>query len=485
MLTASEIEQHVLVRLQDFPEIAARYATGDPSIRANIAAQITMSGLLGFEIDVSEVEPFLKSRERTILADATNKGILPIANPCKHTVRFMSSHNAPMTIYAGRTFEDVQGRAWRLLETANIPANGEVDVQAEQSVLRTISYTAITSDPFQQVVINLQSDMYLANIAVKDSENNNYVYKPRWMNTDKGEYAVNFKTDTRRQMIVEFGDSDRFGRTLIANTEIIFSIIETYGEIDVSKLKEAILSEILNSNEQKIKLKFVDSGLIQAGVDPLSIDSLRLLSSYPYEDEDAVFLGEFDYNVRKKFMSEASYIHVWNETIQELHYGASIDNINHLFAAIKPINTAEQATLESKVAQHIGKTDSLYKGRVNFIEVEERAFNITITAKLNPVHDLESVKQQITTLLLGLYGKGKLAASYYLSDGFNIQEISKKIRENILAFQDQISNYYITPEDLKTDPIKPHQWLYLSASSIHFDITVSANHGQGQWTLGG
>lgn len=484
MLSVNEIEQSVLVKLQDYPEIAARYYSGDPRVKASIASQITMLGLLSFELDVSEAEPFLKSRERTILADAANKGILSIAKPCKHIIECKNSHNVPITLLAGRYFEDVQGRKWRLLETANIPANGSVNVQAEQSELRTIAYTALTSDPFQQVVVDLQSDMHLANIAVKDSENNNYAYKPRWMNVAKGEYAVVYKTDSKQRMIIEFGDSDRFGRTLSANTQITFTVIETYGEIDISRLKEASLSELLNSNEQKIRLKFIENGVIQHGTDPLSIDQLRLLSSYANYDENAVFLGNFDSNVRRQFMAQTNYIHVWNEAIHEIHYGANINNINRLFVGVSPKHIAELETIKTQIAQHISKLDSLYKNRVVFVDVAERQFNLTIKATLNPVHDIESVKQQVTTLLLGLYGRGKLSTSYYLSEGFNIQEISKKIRENIAAFQDQISDYQIITEDLTNNPIKPHEWLYLSETSIQYQITVSANHGQGLWTLG-
>lgn len=484
MLTASEIEQKVLIRLQDYPEIAARYATGDPTIKASIAAQITMLSLLSFEIDVSEAEPFLKSRERTILADSSNKGIIPIATACKHTLRAYNSHKSAVTLIAGRYIEDVQGRTWRLLETANVPAEGQVDVQVEQSELRVIKHTAITSDPFQQVYIELQGDMHLANISVTDSEKNNYAYKPKWMNVDKGEYAVIFKTDSKQRMIVEFGDSERFGRTLTANTEIEFTVIETYGEIDVSKLKEASLAEIKNSNEQKVTFKFLDDGLIQNGVDPLSIDHLRLLSSYPNYDDNAVFLGDFDYNVRRKFMAQTDYIHVWNEAIHETYYGASITNINHLFTCIKPKNQNELPQLKTKISQHIAKLDSLYKDKVKFMDVEERAFTILIRGTLNPVHNVDDVKQQVTAFLLGLYGRGKIAASYYLSEGFNIQEMSKKIRDNITAFQDQVSDYYIISEDLANNPIKPHQWLYLSEASIQFDLKVRASHGQGLWTFG-
>jgi hypothetical protein len=35
------------------------------------------------------------------------------------------------------------------------------------------------------------------------------------------------------------------------------------------------------------------------GANPLSIDQMRLLASYPTHDDNAVFLGNFDFLVRK------------------------------------------------------------------------------------------------------------------------------------------------------------------------------------------
>jgi hypothetical protein len=41
-----------------------------------------------------------------------------------------------------------------------------------------------------------------------------YNFVTRWMNTLAGDYAITLKTNSLREIILEFGDSDRFGRTL-------------------------------------------------------------------------------------------------------------------------------------------------------------------------------------------------------------------------------------------------------------------------------
>lgn len=476
MLSVEDIQQKILVKLQDYPEIYARFMAGDPLIKAQLIAQATMLSLLSQEVERSELEPFLKTRDSTILADASNKGILPIATPCQCHVEFKNDSEKHLTIQAGRMLEDSYGRGWRLLENANIAPNSVTRVKVEQSIIKQMSYTATVTEPFQQIFVELDDDMYLANIYIYDQYDYQYKYKPNWMNIVPNEYAVNLKTDSRQRMIIEFGDSERFGRTLTSNTVVELDILQTYGEIDTNKLKEASLSEKLTADEEELILKFVD--VIRLGVNPLTIDQLRLLSSYPNYDQNAVLLGDFEYRVRAKFANRVLYLSVWNESLQEQYYSADVRNINHLFVAVKAKNASEQSLLEQDIAQYIAQLDNLYLNRVRFVSVQEVPFNLNIRGNINAIHDLNTVKQQINSLLLSLYGRNTVASSYFLANGFNIQEISKKIRENIPAFQDRNSDYYITADDVA---LKPHQYVYLTNDSIHYALVVSQK--QGLWSL--
>ena len=484
MPTLSKIKEITLRVLQDYPEQIARYQAGDPTITAHLHAMQHFLAEISRDVSLSELEPFLKSREATILADASNKGILPLATPCQHMIEVINNGTDPVSLLSGRVIEDGYGRAWRLIQTANIDPQQTVEVLAEQSEIRYLEYQADVSEPFHNYTLSITEDLALVALSVKDQDNNIYDFMTRWMNTLAEERAIILKTNTLREIILEFGDSSRFGQTLLANTQLTIEVIESYGYFDASKLKEASLQEVRNSFEQKVVLRFKNGGLVRMGADPLSIDQLRLLSSYPTYDENAVFLGNHDFLVRKVFMSRTDFLSVWNEAIHEVHYGANIKNINKLFVASSAKNLAEQSALNAEIARYIGKVDNLYFNNVVIVENEERAFNIHIDATISAVHDEQSLKEQIKTLLLGYYGKSKIAASYYLSNGFNLKEISRLLEKEIPAFQDRNSDFKIQVEDLITSPVKPHQWLFMTNNSITIDVTVINNStGESRWSV--
>lgn len=484
MPTLSKIQQVTAIALQQYPEIAARYNAGDPTVTAPIQAMQHMLAELSRDMDVSELEPFVKSREATILADASNKGILPLAEPCQHYVTIINNGQTRTTITAGRTFEDGQGRPWRFLQNAEVMAGGETRVLAEQSQIRIIEKTIVESAPFAQFTLPIEEDMSLVSLNVQDQDDHIYNFVTRWMNTLAGDYSIILKTNSLREITLEFGDSNLFGRTLAANTVLKIQMRESYGYIDPTVLKEASFQEILNAQESKLRLRFDIDGLVRMGANPLSIEQMRLLASYPTHDDNAVFLGNFDFLIRKKFMARTHYINVWNEAIHEQYFGSSIDNINRLFVSFVPKNKGEYDLMGEEIRQHIAKADSLYAGqRTRLVAVEERQFKIFIKGTLAPVHDVETVKAQIKSLLLSNYGKEQMAASYHLPNGFNLQEINKLMNRSILAFQDRQSDFKIDIEDLDKTPIKPNQWLYIGPNSITFDIKTSKGMGESLWAI--
>lgn len=482
MRSHSEISQRLQINLQDYPEIAARFEAGDPTVAAMLKAHASFMADLSSDLDIAMLEPFIKSRDTTILADATNKGILPVATPCQHYLSFKNKGDRAVTISAGRLIEDMQGRIWRLLQTANMVPGEIIEVLAEQSQNRTEKYKAIFTEPFHHVTLNIQEDYYLAALRIYDEQGNNFIYRRQWMNSIAGEAAYTLKTDSMQRITAEFGDSLRCGTTIQANAVLNFELTETDGYIDTSLLREAALSELITADEGKIQITFKEGGLVRAGANPLSIDQLKLLASYPTHDDNAVFLSDFNYAVRKAFMNRCHYISVWNEAQQEKYYGATLDDINHLNIAFVPRVPAEKAQLASDIKKHIAHLDSLYEGKVKEMAVQQRPFQITINAKLAPVHNVESVKQEINNLLLSKYGKETIASSYFVADGFNSQEISKVIRDEVTAFQDRISDFRLDIEDLARNPIKPHEWVFMTDSSISIYIQRSASSGEPLWT---
>lgn len=209
--------------------------------------------LFSQEVDISEIEPFLKTRDRTIIADATNKGILPIGMPSQHIIEVINRSTNSVTLSQGRVIEDnVGGRPWRLLQSVTVNPGTTSEVLGEQSEYREIQYTIANSDSFHRVELLLREDLTLAGLTVRDNSNQNYNLKKRWMNVQPLEYAFNLTTDSLRRLFVEFGDDERAGRTVQANQVFTFGVLETYGEVDVSRLKDASLVDVLITDETKV-----------------------------------------------------------------------------------------------------------------------------------------------------------------------------------------------------------------------------------------
>ncbi len=212
-LTQADFEAQLQAAIDDY-EIQERYKAQDPLVVHQLRSMASFLTAFGPEIDIASIEPFTKTRDRSIIADATNKGILPIGTPCQHLIEIINRSTNAVSLSQGRMIEDHSGgRVWRLLQSITVKAGETAEVIAEQSEYREIKYVVPVTEGFHKYRIDLLEDLSLANISVKQG-NNNYVIKPRWMNVEPGEYAVTVTTDNLRRLFIEFGDSERAGRTL-------------------------------------------------------------------------------------------------------------------------------------------------------------------------------------------------------------------------------------------------------------------------------
>lgn len=484
MLTQANFNAALVATLND-PEILQRYNAQDPLVLQQLNALATFFSLMAQEIDIATLEPFSKTRDRSIVADASNKGILPIGTPCQHVLEVSNRAANAITLSQGRMIEDNSGgRPWRLLQSVTVAAGATAEVVVEQSEYREISYTVPLSEPFHRFKVELKDDLSLANISVRDQATptpNAYPLKIRWMNTAALDYAVNVTTDSLRRLFIEFGDDARVGRTAQANQVFVIGLTETYGDVDVSRLKDASLLDVLTADEQRVSVRFKVGGLVRLGADPLSMAQLRLLASYPaLYDENAVFLENFDYLVRQKFINRTHFIAVWNENVQERHYGVNWQDINHLNLAVVAKNAAEQANIQQEIIQLIGRADSLYQDRVNVRAVVGKPCQVTITGRLAAVHDVDAVSAQIKNLLVDRYGQNTIVASRWLVNGFNTQEMAALIRNNIVAFQDRISDFSI---NVQGGINKPHEWVFITLNSITISIERTADSVGASWVL--
>ena len=94
-----------------------------------------------------------------------------------------------------------------------------------------------------------------------------------------------------------------------------------------------------------------------------------------------------------------------------------------------------------------------------------------------------------TTLSVGLVEhrgqveQRQVHPNHHNADGFNLQELSTRLRGGISAFQDRISDFTVSGEDVGQNPVKPHEWAFLSDSSITINLTRTADSGNAIWTM--
>lgn len=487
MSERNKILESINSNINDYPEVAERWRAGDPTVRAMLTSIVEAALFLKRDNDVNAIEPFIKSKNRTIIADAINKGILPTATPCQHLLTVENNAQTTLTLSQGRLIEDGTGRQWRLLASLTLSAGEVKTVLAEQSVINRVSMTAPVNEPFYTVSLSTTDGAYFSGIGITNTTTGEiYQHTPKFMNAAVDAPAYTLQSDDLVNINVVFGASDRAGKTVQAGEVYEFAITQSYGEVDAASLSQAALSEINTGDESKLNLYFKAGDMIRAGTNPLTINQLRLLASFPsMYDRNAVFMGNFTFLIMQHFMSRFNYMAIWNEATNEKYYGASLDSINHLNLAVvaKSDVSSEKAQLITDIQQLVARADSLLEGRVRVRAVVERPYRITITGRLAAVHDIDSVRTQIKELLLASYGKGSLAAIHHNADGFNQLEIATRLRTDISAFQDRISDFTVSSEDVTANPVKPHEWAFLNNDSITINLTRTADSGNATWTM--
>lgn len=487
MSDRNRILESINSNINDYPEIAERWRAGDPTVRAMLTSIVEVAISLKRDNDVNAIEPFIKSKNRTIIADAINKGILPTATPCQHLLTVENGAQNTITLSQGRLVEDGTGRQWRLLASLTLMAGEKKTVLIEQSIINRVSMTVPVNEPFYTVALSTTEDALFSGIGITNTTTGEiYQHAPKFMNAAIGTPAYTLQSDNLININVIFGANDRAGKTVQAGEVYEFAITQCYGEVDADSLGQAALSELVISDDSKLNLYFKAGDMIRAGANPLTINQLRLLASFPaMYDRNAVFMGNFTFLIMQHFMSRFDYMAIWNEATHEKYYGASLDSINHLNLAVVAKNSgdSEKAQLITDIQQLVARADSLLEGRVRVNAVVERPYNIIITGRLAAVHDMDSVRIQIKELLLAGYGRGSLAAIHHNADGFNQSEIATRLRTEISAFQDRISDFTVSSEDVSSNPVKPHEWAFLNSDSITINLTRTADSGNAIWTM--
>lgn len=452
------------------PAAAALYKAGDPRMLAAFEANATMLAMLSAQVDVAEVEPFLRSRDGTVLADAALKGVLPLARSARVSITATNPGAVAVAISAGRVLLDGKGRSYRVEGAATVPAGGSATLTAAQMTMRKITHTVSGSVPFYAIEVPPSDrDLHLVGLEVEDAQGQ-FSYRPEYVNIAVGERCYHVETDEYRRLHVRFGaDDGTFGAVVghqPANGDVItLTVSECAGKIDLEAGSSFAFEYINTAADSDVKL--VLAQVLATGAQPPSVEYLRMLSRYPaLHDQNAVYLGDFDFLLRKQMGETVEFLSVWNEQVEEAARGASDDNINRLFFAYS-IPGQTDAVTQAQISAIIKRADDGY--RITFKPRRDVTVPLTVTAQVSVVHDPDDVKAQILALLLARYGRGSVAASRSMLRSFRLQAVQEMLKQGVTALQDQEADFSVALGAL--GPSLPEDFCYLTTASITITVT--------------
>lgn len=222
------------------------------------------------------------------------------------------------------------------------------------------------------------------------------------------------------------------------------------------------------------------------------------MARYPaVYDDNAVFMGEFDALLRRRFPS-LQFVSCWNEAAEEEARGASVNNINCLFVAclsqaggeaildepnplspVAPTLIAEGSltATQLQIRQAIKDADDSY--RVKFYTPVRSKVGVTISARVPTSYIAFEVEAQIREVVLAEYGQTSPASRR----GFNrplYQRLYALLKEKVVALSGGSSDIEIEIQNVPSMANRPELWRYVSSDSL--TITVSTvNVVTGSW----
>lgn len=490
MITKQDFKQKIIDNISRYPAIQSLYEVNDPRVLQHIDAMATMLAMQSQQLEVAMNEPFQKTRDSTVLADSAMRGIVPKATATRAKIKVVNKGSSALMIESGRNIIDSMGRLWTIQTACSVAANSTGYFEALQQRTEIIKHSIVESTPFYSIEIpKSEEDDYLCSLSVSDSEGA-YEYRDRYVNTLSGERVFHVEADDRQAIYCRFGLQDVVGTQPDTGTEITLTIGYCSGHIDVEADSPFSFEYILNEAENDVELSFYS--VLVAGQNPIEFAVLRDLSRYPsIYDHNAVFLGEFDFLVRRNFPT-LKFLSVWNECLEEEVRGSNIKNINCLFIACVSADETEAVATgtttaeideddltatQNKIKQTIKAADDSY--RIRFFKPVISPIGITISATVSTSYIASEIKEKIIEVLLAEYGK-ESASSRRGQNKILYRKIYSLLREKISALSEGDSDLTVEIEDYDTQINKPELWRYVSSSSL--DVTVStSNITTGSW----
>ena len=484
MLTKADYQQVIKDTIASYPKIAPLYQAEDPRILQHLDAMATMLALFSGQIETALAEPFEKVRDSTVLADAAMRGIILKATPTRAKIKVVNGNNRPYSLSYQRVLHDSNGYEWRVETPITLPAMSTGFVECEQLSMKMIEHTVVNSVPFYAMLLPEDSSgQAIASIALNDSAGNSYEYRERYVNTLADERVFHVESDDRKQLFVRLGYRNVVGVQPKDGDVYTLTLGYTDGDINLEAYQPLAFEYLLSPYDNNVTLS-ADSILI-SGANPPDITTLRDLCKYPsVYNHTAVYLGEFDFLVRRSF-NTLKFLSIWNESIEEAVRGASVDNINTLFVAVasqtgEEISLAEGETpyiineyqltgVQHAIRKKILEADNSY--RVRFYTPIKTSLQVEIDAHVPTSYPANTVKEQITAALLNEFGNDAINSRR----GRNLplyKQIYDLLRLKIpaLAMENRSDAKVYIPE--RNAVYHPENWTVMTAEGL----TISVNN---------
>jgi len=472
MYTKADFERIIASSVDNYQDLAVAYRAGDPRAFQNLSAIAQMAAMLSQQLEIGLNEPFEKSRDTTVLADAALKGLPPRATPAEFRVKWDNFNNTAYQVEAGRKLLDSSGRIHSVLNAVLIPPNGTVYVDIIQREARVIEHDVTESKPFYKIEIPKSGeDKYISGIYVEDQSHSLFNYRPDFTQIDKDERIYHVETDEYRRLFVVFGYGGVVGYQPVQGERINIVVFDTHGDVSIKEGTTFSLEYAYNIEDSRVAIEM--SERITKGAFPIDINTLRELTKYPsvYND-NAVFLGEYDRLLRKS-INTFDFLSVWNEQIEESVREPDVNNIKRLFISFSSDSDIE--TMQQRIIDICKKADDSW--RYSFIPPVVSTLGITINASVARVYSPDAVEAKIREVLLANYGLGTPISRHGMSTLGNDQ-VATLLRVNIPALQDSGSDH--SANVVVTTPVLPEHWHYATPDSIVVNVRP-ADYNMNQW----
>jgi hypothetical protein len=488
ILTRQDFERAIADSVSKYPTLAQLYQAQDPRILQPLYAMASMLSMFSNQVELSVMEVFKKTKNGTILADSAMRGIIRKGEPTRAKVKFFNQNDTPFIVDTDRLVSDATGKTWTVEAGKIIPADESVLIDCVQLITRREVHRVTKSEPFYAIPIlkDIDDSLFIHSINIEEANGKELEYRDRYVNTLVGERIYHVETDERERIFIRFGIADIVGFQPDAGEEFTIITQWTHGASAMPQYESPFAFDSIttvNDSYVKITLETIE----RLGDDPMPMRVLRDLAHYPSTyDHNAVFLGEFDFLIRRHY-PELAFISVWNEAIEERVRGYSVHHINKLFISVSdgsdvgslfvektgnltqfsyiPENT--YTLMMKNIVDTIKRADSSY--RVKFIRPVIRHIEVEIVASVAKVFSLDTVRESIRAEVLAEFGREGISYGKRFT-AISIVAIHDLLRNSIQALMNDQADLRVS---IVADPLqeKPEAWYMVSESSL--SVTVA------------